>query len=206
MREAIRKVEELRQGTPSTCQPYPATEVASPCDHRHESDASPRVAPQGIPSQGKKGDRQNAPPQAQESSVTPCPWPSPTKTHLQRLALKHSRRSSSSTGLGAPAWSTPATTARRGSRPSFPGRLTACSHNEVARSADKLSAGDVKDGVGVFRGPLGRLDGLGRREEDQFDLAALCLNPHVVHHRQAPVGPGAHYQPPAFPGYLLLGG
>src|SRR5215831_9643600 len=91
------------------------------------------------------------------------------------------------------------TTTARGSRSA----VSAGSSRAASRQTAGASAGHVQDGVRVSRGPSQGLDGLGCREDEQFDVASDGFALHIIHHGQG-TGAGPHDQTPAFPGDLLV--
>ena len=66
-------------------------------------------------------------------------------------------------------------------------------------------AGDVQDRVRFVRLLLQLLDSLGRREDEQFDLATHSFTLHFFHDWQC-ARAGTDHKPPAFPGNLFLDG
>jgi hypothetical protein len=66
------------------------------------------------------------------------------------------------------------------------------------------SAGDVENCVHLSRRFLQDLDGRRRRQNDQLNPTLFCLAPHIVHHREPPVGFSADDQAGATPGNVLV--
>ena len=58
----------------------------------------------------------------------------------------------------------------------------------------------MQDGIGVGMVLLQQFDGLLRRHDEQFNLATLGFDLHLLHHRQGTVA-GADYQATALPRY-----
>src|SRR5574341_2670723 len=61
----------------------------------------------------------------------------------------------------------------------------------------------MQNSVGFLRVVLQSFDGLGGRNTEQFNLAALGLAQHFPHDRQSAIDPSAHHQPAAVPRYLF---
>src|SRR5258708_3637381 len=75
----------------------------------------------------------------------------------------------------------------------------------VGASLQRLTC-HVDDRVGVRGVFLQYLDGFDGRQNQQFDLVALCLTLYFFHHRQSAVCTGTDDELAAFPGYVLRNG
>src|SRR5271166_2660212 len=65
------------------------------------------------------------------------------------------------------------------------------------------SAGDMKNGIGLFCAPIQQFYGFFRWEDDQFHLTTVSLSPNLIHDWQCS-GAGTDHQPTAIPRYPLF--